>query len=256
MRKNKLRESLQAGRRVFGTFVSTPEPAVVEMIGWAGYDFVIIDMEHSPIDFGQLPRLLAAAENVDLAPLVRVGSSAANPILRVLDSGAVGVVVAHVRNREEALATVSACRYPPLGKRGVSGASRAAGYGYNNFADHVRQSNDEVLTIALIEDQSGVESIEEIVNVPGLDVICPGAGDLSASLGLVGQPQHPTVQASVERVVQAVNARREQVLGCHVMEPSQLGRCLELGAQFIIYSQDSRVIFHAYKTALEVLRSE
>lgn len=254
MRKNRLKVTLEEGGAVYGTFVSIPEPAIVEMIGLAGYDFVIIDMEHSPIDFGQLPRLIAAADSVNLAPLVRVGTCAANPILRVLDSGALGVVAAHVRNPEDATALVNACRYPPHGKRGVSGASRAAGYGSVGFLEHARQSNEQILTIALIEDQPGVEAIDAILEVPGLDVICPGAGDLSAGLGYLGQPNHPVVQASVKRVVEAVNARSKQVLGCHVMTPGQRDRCLAQGARFVIYSQDSRVVLDAYSTALEQLK--
>lgn len=253
MRKNKLKVILDEGGTVFGTFVSIAEPAIVEMIGWAGYDFVIIDMEHSAIDFSQLPRLLAAAESVDIVPLVRVGTSAANPILRVLDNGAMGIVVPHVRSRADAVAVVDACRYPPIGKRGVSGASRAASYGHKAFLEHAQQSNREVLTIALVEDPSGVEAIEEIVDVPGLDIICPGAGDLSAGLGFLGQPQHPSVQASVKRVVEVVRAHSKQVLGCHVMVPSQRDNCLAQGARFVIYSQDSRVIFDAFRSALQEL---
>jgi 2-keto-3-deoxy-L-rhamnonate aldolase RhmA len=250
MRTNRLKETLQAGHPVFGTFVSMPEPGIVEAIGWAGYDFVIIDMEHSPIDFGALPHLLAAADGVGLVPVVRVGTCEANPILRVLDSGAFGVMVAHVQSKDDALAVVSACRYPPKGNRGVSGASRAAGYGKAKFVEHAQQSNQEVLTIALIEDLSGVEAIEEIADVSGLNIICPGPGDLSASLGMVGQPQHPTVQESVERVAEVVRARPDLILGYHIMDPAQFSRCQELGARFIIFSQDSRVLFHAYRNAL------
>ena len=228
--------------------------AVVEIIGWAGYDFIIIDMEHSPIDFSHLPRLLAAADSVDLVPLVRVGTCAANPILRVLDSGAMGVVVPHVCNREEAAAIVHASRYPPQGSRGVSGASRTAGYGHVNFLEHVQQSNDEILTVALIEDKSGVEAIEEIIDVPGIDIICPGAGDLSAGAGFIGQPQHPSVQADIDQVVSAVNKHSKQVLGCHVMGAEQRARCQAQDARFIIYSQDSRVILDAYRNALVDLK--
>lgn len=256
MRTNWLKENLRMGRPVFGTFVSMPEPGIVEAIGWAGYDFVIIDMEHSPIDFGDLPHLLAAADGVGLVPVVRVGTCEANPILRVLDSGAFGVMVAHVRSKDDALAMVKACRYPPQGIRGISGASRAAGYGYANFLEHAQQSNQEVLTIALIEDLSGVETIQEIADVSGVDVICPGPGDLSASLGVVGQPQHPTVQESVEQVAEAVRARPGLILGYHIMDPAQFNRCQELGARFIIFSQDSRVLFHSYRNALAEIKQQ
>lgn len=254
MHDNLLREILRRGKAVFGTFVSIPDPAIIEAIGYAGYDFVIIDMEHSPIDFGELRHLLAAADGVGLVPLVRVGTHQANPILRVLDSGAFGVVAPHVRNDTDAQALVRACRYPPQGIRGISGGSRAAGYGAADFLEHVEQSNREVLTIALIEDPEGVDAIEDIVAVPGLDIIWPGAGDLSAGLGLPGQPQHPRVQAKVEQVAEAVRDRRDLVLGYHIMDPAQLERCEELGARFIVLSQDSRVLFHAYRNAVTQMR--
>lgn len=256
MRANPLKETLEAGGTVFGSFVSLPEPGIVEAIGYAGYDFVIIDMEHSPIDFGDLRCLLAAADGAGVAPLVRVGTPEANPILRVLDTGALGVMVPHVRSAEDARAVVSACRYFPDGKRGVNSATRAAGYGLADFGTHVQESNEEILTIALIEDPEGVDDIAAITGVPGLDIVCPGPGDLSAALGLPGQSQHPTVQAAVQQVVEAVNAEPGLVLGYHIMGPPQLPRAQELGARFVIMSQDTRVLFAAYRDALIAMRPE
>src|SRR5690606_33889913 len=134
-----------------------------------------------------------------------------------LDSGASGVVAAHVQTAEQARRLVQACRYPPIGYRGVSGSSRAVVYSAHPFLEHTQQSNDQILTVALIEDAEGVDAIDEIVTVPGLDVILPGPGDLSASLGFIGQPQHPEVQKAVERVRQAVRAQGLQ-LGYHIMD--------------------------------------
>jgi 4-hydroxy-2-oxoheptanedioate aldolase len=185
-----------------------------------------------------------------------VGSCEANPILRVLDSGAYGVVAPHVKTRGDAQALVDACRYPPVGIRGVNGSTRAAGYGHEKFLNHVEQSNREILTIALIEDKEGVDAIEDIVQVSGLDVICPGPGDLSASMGLLGQMQHPSVQAGVERVARAVHSRPEAVLAHFITEPGQIRRCKELQARFVILSQDTRLLFNALRGALEEMRQE
>lgn len=256
MRANPLKAMLDAGGTVFGSFVSLPEPGIVEAIGYAGYDFVIIDMEHSPIDFGDLRCLLAAADAAGVASIVRVGTPDANPILRVLDTGALGVMVPHVRSVEDARAVVSACRYYPDGKRGVNSATRAAGFGLADFGTHVQASNREVLTIGLIEDPEGVDDITAIASVPGLNIVCPGPGDLSGALGVPGQPQHPTVQAAVQRVVDAVNAEPGLVLGYHIMAPAQLPRVQELGARFIIVSQDTRMLFTAYRDALAAMRPE
>ena len=255
MRHYSLKEKLQAGETVFGSFVSMPEPSMVEAIGLAGYDFVLIDMEHTAIDFKALLRMLMAADAASTTPIVRVGTVDPNPILRVLDSGAAGVVAAHVQSASQAESLVQACRYPPEGHRGVSGASRAAGYGAHLFREHAVQSNREVLTVALIEDVAGVEAIEEIAAVPGLDILLPGSGDLSASLGLLGQPDHPAVQAAVNRIVQAVRSHPHLRLGFHIMHPSEMERCRDLGATFIVYSQDSRILFQAYRDALSHMRN-
>lgn len=254
MKPNALKQALQAGRTAYGSLISLPEPGIVEIVGAAGYDFVLIDLEHTPVDYYHLRNLLGAADGAGVTPLVRVGTADANPILRVLDSGAAGVVAAHVRNSDQARALVRACRYPPVGIRGVLSASRAARYGLDSFEQHVADSNRDILTIALIEDQSGVEAIEEIVAVEGLDVVFPGPGDLSASLGLIGQPQHPLVQESVDRIATAVHARPGLVLAYQIMETGQIGRCRELGARLIIFAQDTRVLFSAYHKALREIQ--
>jgi 2-keto-3-deoxy-L-rhamnonate aldolase RhmA len=255
MRPNRLKRALQAGSMQFGTFVTSSDPQIVEAIGYAGCDFVILDMEHTAIDYGHLPALCAAAENAGMTPLVRVGACEPNPILRVLDSGAFGVIAPHVRRKEDAAALVAACRYPPLGIRGVNGGTRAAGYGQANFVEHARQSNEEILTIALIEDVEAVEAIEAIVRVPGLDIVFPGAGDLSASLGLLGQAQHPTVQEQVHRVVHAVQAHPTVHLAYHIMDPQQIIRCRDMGVQLIVFSQDSRMVMQAYRGTLAQMRA-
>jgi 4-hydroxy-2-oxoheptanedioate aldolase len=254
MHANRLKEIIRKGGSVFGTIVSLPEPGIVEMIGYAGFDFVVIDMEHSPTDIGALRGMLVAADGAGITPLVRVGTCEANPILRVLDSGAMGVMVPHVRNKQDAVALVRACRYPPLGMRGVNAAARAARYGESNFIEHAKQSDQEILTIALIEDVEGVDDIKQIADVPGLDVINPGPGDLSASFGLLGQGQHPTVQAAVERVAREVLEHPDVVLGYYIADPSQIKRCEELGARFVLFSQDSRVLFSAYRDVLVKLK--
>ncbi len=254
MRVNRVKKTLKEGGTVIGTLVSIPDPAIVEIIAYAGFDFVIIDMEHSPIDFKDARNMIAAADAAGITPMVRVGTNDANLILHALDSGAMGIMMPHVINKAEALAFVNACRYPPSGIRGVNGAARAAGYGHSNFVEHARLSNEEILTIALIEDVEAVQIIEEIAAVDGLDVISPGPGDLSASMGLIGQMLDPRVQAAVSRVTSAVNERGKSVIGYYIAEPSQIKRCQELRARFVMFSQDSRILHSAYRNALQAMR--
>jgi 2-keto-3-deoxy-L-rhamnonate aldolase RhmA len=254
MRPNRVKQILREGGTVIGTLVSLPDPGIVEAIGYAGFDFVIIDTEHSPIDFKDARNMIAAADGAGLVPMVRVGTPDENPILRMLDSGAMGVMVPHVCNKADATTFVRACRYPPAGVRGMNGAARAAGYGLAKFAEHAKLSNEDILTIALIEDIEGVDAIQEITDVEGIDVISPGPGDLSASLGVIGQSQDSKVQAAVSRVAQVVREKNKQTVGYYISEPAQIKRCQELGARFVIFSQDSRVLFNAYKSALQAMR--
>ncbi len=255
MRPNRLKQTLREGGTVIGTLVSLPDPGIVEAIGYAGFDFVVIDTEHSPIDFRDMRDLIAAADGAGLVPLVRVGTTDANPILRTLDNGALGVMAPHMCTAADAAALVRACRYPPNGIRGMNGAARAAGYGLAKFAEHAKLSDEDIMTIALIEDVEGVKNIEAIADVQGLDVIMPGPGDLSASLGVIGQSQDPKVQAAVSRVAEVAGARGQHTVGFYIADPAQMKRCRELGARFILFSQDSRVLFGAYKNAREAIRA-
>ena len=254
MRINRLKQLLQKGQKVFGTFVSLPEPGIIEAIGAAGYDFVIIDMEHSPIDFSDLRYLLSAADRSDLIPLVRVSSKEANSILRVLDIGASGVVAPHIKSKEDALSFVKSCYYPPKGVRGISSSSRAAEYGKIEISEHTRVSNQEILTVAIIEDKQALESIEDIVDTEDLDVIFPGPGDLSASMGMPGNVQHPMVKEGVDRIAKVVRSDPGKSLGYLIMEPSQIARCQEIGARLIVFSQDTKLIFQSYRDALKEVR--
>jgi len=205
LKSNRLKQALAAGQTVHGLLCSLPLPLMVEMIGYAGYDFVILDLEHVGVNPETLENMIRAAECADMTPLVRVPGCMPDAILRALDAGAQGIVVPHVRNRQEAEAIVAACRYHPLGNRGISGG-RTTGFGTLDLPTYFARANQEIMVAAMIEDREGVERLAEILSVPGIDLVLEGAVDLSQSLGFPAQMQHPEVRAAVEAIARQCEA--------------------------------------------------
>jgi 4-hydroxy-2-oxoheptanedioate aldolase len=206
LQSNRLRARLAAGERVYGLINSIAAPLLVEMIGYAGFDFVILDLEHVGVNPQTLEDLIRAAECCGLTPLVRVPGVEPGTILRALDAGAQGIVVPRVQDAQQARQAVCAARYHPLGERGISGG-RTTGFGTLPLAEYMALANREIMVVAMIEDADGVRNIEAIVAVPGIDMVLEGAIDLSQSLGLPAQAQHPRVQEAVRRVAAACAAQ-------------------------------------------------
>ncbi|MDQ0916519.1 HpcH/HpaI aldolase/citrate lyase family protein [Paenibacillus sp. V4I5] len=199
LRTNRLKQKLREGKEVFGLFCSIPSPVVVEMIGLAGYDFVIIDTEHVLINPETIEHMIRAAEAVDLTALVRVPEADAGAILRALDGGAYGIVVPHIESIEQAEFIVKASRYFPQGERSLNGG-RPGAFGKNSLLAYMSRANDEIMVIPMIESKQGVERIEEIVSVEGIDMIMVGTADLSQSYGVPWQTQHEVVRKAVRTV--------------------------------------------------------
>ncbi|MFJ9587406.1 HpcH/HpaI aldolase family protein [Streptomyces acidicola] len=198
LRPNAVKAKLAAGTSVYGLFCSIPDPTLVEMIGCAGYDFVILDSEHALVNPQQLEHLIRAAEAVDLTPFVRVPEAAPGLILKALDAGAMGIVVPHVRTRADADAAIRAAKYSPEGMRSLNGG-RVPGFGRINLADYLGRANKETMVVGMIEDAEGVDNLPEILT-SGLDLILEGAADLSQSYGVPWQTRHPTVREAVEKI--------------------------------------------------------
>lgn len=245
LKANKLKAKLQAKTPVFGLLSSIPSPLMVEMIGYAGYDFVILDMEHVGVNPETLENMVRAAECADLTPLVRVPSVAPDTILRVLDCGAQGIVVPHIRNRAEAEQAVAASRYYPLGKRGVSGG-RTTGFGTIDLPTYFERANREIMVVAMIEDCEGVGNIEQIVTVPGIDMVLEGAIDLAQSMGMPAQAQDPAVQHAIQRV--AACCRVHAMPFCAIPRAAgQFDAWLEQGAAAFLLGDDRSVSYRALK---------
>jgi 4-hydroxy-2-oxoheptanedioate aldolase len=236
MRENRVKRILQEGGLALATHVGgIADPQIVEIIGLAGFDAAFIDMEHTTYDLHDVQLAVMAAERSGITSIVRTPGFDPAFILRLLDIGVQGVQVPHVSSAATAREAVRAVRYPPLGERGMAAGSRAADYGRIPLVEHMAQSNREVLLACMIEDMAAVERIDEIAAVEGVDLLAVGPSDLSRSLGVSGQPDHPRLVAAIDRVRDAVGkgagARLALPLN-HAAFPRNAAQLKELGAGY------------------------
>jgi 4-hydroxy-2-oxoheptanedioate aldolase len=205
MRINTLKQKLHDGRAVFGAMITFPAAPVVEMLGYMGFDWVLIDNEHGSIDVDASEHMIRAAELTGVAPIVRPVANRPEVIAPFLDRGAWGVQIPHVNNRQEAEAAVRSSKYYPQGERGLYSAGRPGEYGLaGSVQDYVEKANDNTLVCLMLEEVEAIDNIPEIAAVPGVDVLFIGASDLAQSMGYPGQPTHAQVQAVIDAGVKLI----------------------------------------------------
>ena len=243
------RRQLKSGP-VLGPFSKTSDPAMVETIGHAGMDFIILDLEHGPNDIVNLGELIRAAQVSGMAPVVRVGSY--DQIGRALDLGAVAVQIPHVNSAAQAREIVDAARFAPDGHRGVCRYVRAAAYGVTEKQRYFREANEAVV-IAQVEGIEGLGNLAEILGVPGIDVIFVGVYDLSQSLGVTGQVDHPDVEAALRDVVTQCREKAIPV-GTFVETPETTRKYRDMGINYLCYSVDVGLLADAVKGVVETVR--
>jgi 4-hydroxy-2-oxoheptanedioate aldolase len=253
IRPNRLKAMLARGENAVGTFVKTTDPAVVEALGLAGLDFVVLDNEHAALNPETLTNLLRVAELGDMTPIVRVRAKDAGEILHALDSGAMGVQVPHVNTAADARFVVESMKYAPEGKRGFAVSHRAGGFGAIGAAEYVALSNAETLTVCYCETRDAVENLESIVAVPGVDVIFIGPWDLSQSFGVIGQVDHPTVQAAIDRIV-AITRATGRAVGIIATDAADARRQFDRGIQYVTLSSDLGLMTALTRQFLRELR--
>lgn len=199
MIKNRIKEKMRQGKLAFGTYVYLEDPAVIEIIGLAGFDSAFIDMEHSGFDLPLVQEMIRACDLAGICSLVRVPDNNPKNILRVLELGAQGIQVPHISGKDDALAAVKAVRYAPLGDRGMGGPTRATRFGTVPLSEHMATSNSEIILAVMVEDLEAIKQLEDIASLDGLDLIAIGPSDLSQSLG-VSAPGHPKLKKAIEEI--------------------------------------------------------
>ena len=246
------RQRVLRGDVLLGAFLNLDSPAAAELCARAGFDWLIVDLEHGAGNEAGLVPVLTAIEITSTAALVRPASGERIRIGRALDLGASGIMVPRLDTVEEVRQAVSYLRYPPDGVRGVALLTRGARFGSVPHAQ-VKSLNDDVLGIIQIESAAAVASVSEIAAIDGVDVLFVGPSDLSHSLGIPGQLEHPDYLAALDSVVAAARAAGKSP-GILLRQAGDLKRHVELGFRFVGIGSDAGFVVDAAAAALAAPR--
>jgi 4-hydroxy-2-oxoheptanedioate aldolase len=251
MRQNAALAKWRRGEPSVGAWLSLGNVHTAELIAGAGFDWVVVDLQHGLTEYGDLLRMLPAISTTDTTPLVRVSCNSLPEINKVLDAGAMGVIVPLVNTAEQAAAAVSACRYPPDGTRSF-GPTRAALYGGRGYA---AEANGQIACIVMIETQEGLDNLGSIVSTPGLGGVYVGPSDLALSLGLPprGDTDEPRHLAAVEQILAACK-RAGVPAGIHTGGLEWTRRRLAMGFDFVTLGNDIGFMMKSVSTDLAAAR--
>lgn len=255
VRKNKLKKSIRENTLALGTDVSLPSPQIIDLLGYAGLDFAVIDTEHlgaTPNDMIGIENMVRAAELYDITPLVKVEKNDYMTISHALDAGAQGLVVPHVRTKEDAQRMVQAALFPPLGKRGIGHQRGQYGVDAVVLNEIIEKSNDEIVLIPIIEEKEGYENLEDILTVRSIDAVWLGPGDLALDLGL---PQgHPKIFEYIERARSVCKTNKVPYLEGG-SDAQKIAEQAIRGARLMILGVDVFLLSQAYSNLVKAART-
>jgi 2-dehydro-3-deoxyglucarate aldolase/4-hydroxy-2-oxoheptanedioate aldolase len=248
---NTLKERLTNGETLIGSLVTLPSPDIAEIMSLVGFDYLWIDTEHSAMGFTHAQMMIQAVGG-RCPCIVRVPENDPVWLKKALDTGCDGIVVPQVNSAQEAKKAIDHCLYPPLGQRSV-GVSRAQDYGMS-FDEYVRKANEALTIVLQVEHIEGVQNIEAIVAVPGIDAILIGPFDLSGSLGVLGQITHPEVKDAMDKV-RHICEKSDVPLGVFAVDPNSAKSLIAEGYHLIALSMDSFYLWQSARKALSDVRN-
>ncbi|HEY5587095.1 MAG TPA: aldolase/citrate lyase family protein [Ruminiclostridium sp.] len=248
----KFKEKLNQGESVIGPFMKVSDPAFVEVAGYAGFDFVILDTEHGPGSIELMQNLIRAAIVAGVLPIIRVQDGSEASIGKALDIGALGIQVPQVQNGEEAKEIVKKAKFYPKGERGVCRFVRAANYSAMDRFEYFRAAND-ALVILQLEGQESIKNIDEILKVEGVDIVFIGPYDLSQSLGVPGEITNPIV---IEKMQYIVDKAKEKniIVGTFLDDIESIKRWKDAGILYLSYSVDVGIFLEACRSIVKSSR--
>jgi 4-hydroxy-2-oxoheptanedioate aldolase len=257
IRKNAVKQKILKGETALGLYICIPSPTLVELAGYAGFDFVRIDVSHSAVGPSALEHMIRAAEISGVTPMARVDY---DPVLigHVLEMGIQGIVVPGVASSETAMQVVKAARFHPMGDRGLFSSPRVAKHGYISAHEYAQWSNEEVLLGIQIESKDAVDRLDEILRVEGIDMIHSGRADMAKSLGVTGQRNHPMVLATEQKVFDVAREHGKNI-SVH-LDPTAANLAETIatwrakGAEAITLGHDITLIKKAFDDAMTAAR--
>lgn len=232
-----LKQKLQNNELTIGSWIMMGHPMSVEVMALAGFEWLVVDIEHTSIDMGTTEQLISAIQAKGIKALVRVSKNEEVIIKRVLDMGADGIIVPMISSEEDAIQAVEYAKYPPVGKRGV-GLYRASGYG-TKFEEYKKWVDEKLVIIAQIEHIDAVKNIDDIIKVEGIDGTIIGPYDLSGSMGHPGEFERKDVKQAVTKVLESCK-KANVASGFHVVDtnPQKLNEKIKEGCTFLAYGID------------------
>jgi 2-keto-3-deoxy-L-rhamnonate aldolase RhmA len=232
---NNFKRAITSGKTLFGAWLMSAAPSTAEALGCVGFDFLVVDMEHTPIDTPQMIGILQAIAGTPAQAVVRPPWNDMVMVKRAMDAGAQTLLFPFVQNAEEARRAVASTRYPPAGVRGVAGTHRGSRYG--TIPNYLKHANEEVCVIVQIETLPAFDQLEAIAAVPGVDSIFIGPGDLSASMGYIGDIGNAAVQDKLKAGAQTCK-RLGKPSGIIGMSPDMAGKFVEYGFSWVAVGSD------------------
>jgi 2-keto-3-deoxy-L-rhamnonate aldolase RhmA len=253
---NRTKQKLAAGELVLAMAVNQMRTPNVAMIAAAcGFDAIYIDLEHNPTSLETAAGICVAALGVGITPIARVTSHDEHDATRILDCGALGVMVPHIQNAKEARAVVEACRYAPLGHRSAAGSLPTMGYASMPQPEINRRGNQETLLIAMIETPEAVENADAIAAVEGIDTVHIGSTDLSTEMGIAGDYKHERMRAAFEKVAAAAKKHGKSMGVGGVREDLEFQTwLLKIGVRYLTGGSDTGYILSAGRADVKRLR--
>jgi 4-hydroxy-2-oxoheptanedioate aldolase len=256
LKVNTLKNKLNNGEVVVGTWNTLASPLVTEVFAQAGLDFQIIDLEHGPFILDQIHLHVSACETVNnCTPLVRIPANSDWMALQALDQGAHGIVTPHINSAESARQLVNATKYYPNGDRGFTPFSKAGGFNNDNILTHIKRSIDETINIVIIESKEGLDNLEQIASTDSIDVVYFGAYDLSQALGYPGEIRHPNIIKEIKKGVNIVNKLGKHSGGFVAQSKGDINELVDMGMRFITYEVDSSIIYSHVKGMTDWLKN-
>jgi len=251
MRKSDLKQKITSGQLSIGSWITLGNTAIGEILSNSGYDWLVVDLEHSMISMEQAGELIRAIDLSGVAPLVRLTSNSEQQVKRIMDAGSHGIVVPMVNTREEAERAVASTRYGPQGSRGV-GLARAQAYGAE-FGEYLDWQKNEPIVIVQIEHEKALANLEDIFSTQGVDGFIIGPYDLSCSMSIPGEFDHPDFKKAVD-YIRSTGQKMGCTSGLHIVEPDteRLRSAINEGYRFIAYSVDIRMLDVAARKGAEI----
>lgn len=253
--KETLKSRMKKGEVVFGTFYKFGNPQTIELLGYSGFDFVLIDGEHSQYGFNEMQDMVRTANGVGMAAVCRVPVPDRSMVTHICEMGAQGVQVPNPKTVEEAKMCAVATRFPPFGNRGPGGSTRAARWGFTPADEFEKYVNEDFLCNIMIENLHMVDEMDRLCEeVPQLDMLFVGPGDLSDAIGKPGQMQDPQVLALAERIIKTA-VKHGKIGGMFCATYADVERAIGWGAKFIAFSSELNILQARFKQVVSELHA-